>query len=173
MGNKGYVWALDLHQKRLKKVHDNSRRLGITCVETHGADFREFTLKQTDGKPWDRILLDVPCSGLGTLHRHADARWRQTPADSPKLAKLQLEILTHVATLVKEGGILVYSTCTLHPAENELVVQEFLATHQDWQIIPPAQDSGLQRFSGADGMLQILPHHHDMDGFFLVRLGKK
>ncbi|MEI6427659.1 MAG: 16S rRNA (cytosine(967)-C(5))-methyltransferase [Pseudanabaena sp. ELA607] len=172
MGNKGYVWALDLHQKRLKKVQDNSTRLGITCIETHAADFREFTLKETDGKPWDRILLDVPCSGLGTLHRHADARWRQTPADSPKLAQLQLEILTHGATLVREGGTLVYSTCTLHPAENELVIAQFLAAHPDWQIVPPAADSGLRRFSGDDGTLRILPHHHDMDGFFLVRLGR-
>jgi len=118
----------------------------------------------------DRVLLDVPCSGLGTLHRHADARWRQTPEEPYKLAKTQAEILDRATTWVKPEGVIVYSTCTLHPAENEEVINQFLENHPDWQIVPPSVDNPAAHFVSDRGWVKVLPHEHDMDGFFMVKL---
>jgi 16S rRNA (cytosine967-C5)-methyltransferase len=120
----------------------------------------------------DRVLLDAPCSGLGTLHRHADARWRQTPENIPKLSMLQKELISHTSTFVKSGGVLVYATCTLHPAENESVIQSFLAANPSWEIEPPSVDSPFCQYSTPQGWLKILPQRDDMDGFFIVRLRK-
>jgi len=166
--NTGKVYALDRLANRLKKVDQNTARLGITNVETLEIDAREFA-SIPEGK-CDRILLDVPCSGLGTLHRHADARWRQTPDEPYKLAKTQSEILERATQWVKPEGIIVYSTCTIHPAENEEVITKFLANHPDWQIVPPNADNPASHFASDRGWVKVLPHEHDMDGFFMVKL---
>jgi 16S rRNA (cytosine967-C5)-methyltransferase len=118
----------------------------------------------------DRVLVDAPCSGLGTLHRHPDIRWRQTPNKLQELATLQQELLASAATWVKPGGILVYATCTLNPLENEEVVKTFLETHPRWQIEFPSADSPAAAFVRPAGWIQILPAQHQMDGFFMVRL---
>ncbi len=118
----------------------------------------------------DRVLLDAPCSGLGTLHRHADARWRQTPETVKELAQLQTELLDATATWVKAGGYLVYATCTLNSVENEAVVEQFLTDHPNWQIDRPADNHPAAPFVTTQGWLKVLPHQHDMDGFFMVRL---
>lgn len=120
----------------------------------------------------DRVLLDAPCSGLGTLHRHADARWRQTPQTVDELSLLQRELLEQTSTWVKPGGVLVYSTCTLHPLENEQVVQAFLADHPQWQISPPTPNSTVATFATSAGWIEVLPYQHQMDGFFMVRLSR-
>jgi 16S rRNA (cytosine967-C5)-methyltransferase len=168
--NTGKVYALDRLASRLKKVDQNTARLGITNVQTIEIDVREFA-ELPEGK-CDRILLDVPCSGLGTLHRHADARWRQTPQEPYNLAKTQSAILDHAIQLVKPQGVIVYSTCTLHPAENEEVITRFLENHPDWQIVPPAAANPAAHFASERGWIKVLPHEHDMDGFFMVRLQK-
>ncbi|MFZ4556621.1 MAG: 16S rRNA (cytosine(967)-C(5))-methyltransferase, partial [Pseudanabaena sp.] len=172
--NTGKVYALDRLASRLKKVDQNTARLGITNVETIEVDAREFTglPEGSANTKCDRVLLDVPCSGLGTLHRHADARWRQTPDEPYKLAKTQAEILDRATTWVKPEGVIVYSTCTLHPAENEEVITHFLANHPDWQIVPPDVDNPAAHFASDRGWVKVLPHEHDMDGFFMVRLEK-
>jgi 16S rRNA (cytosine967-C5)-methyltransferase len=176
MNNTGKVYALDRLANRLKKVDQNTARLGITNVETLEIDCREFDAdKVLEGLPnhkCDRVLLDVPCSGLGTLHRHADARWRQTPGEPYKLAKTQSEILDRAIAWVKPEGAIVYSTCTLHPAENEEVITRFLENHPDWQIVPPAADNPAAHFVSDRGWVKVLPHEHDMDGFFMVKLKK-
>jgi 16S rRNA (cytosine967-C5)-methyltransferase len=168
--NTGKVYALDRLASRLKKVDQNTARLGITNVQTIEIDAREFA-ELPSGK-CDRVLLDVPCSGLGTLHRHADARWRQTPEEPYKLAKIQAEILDRAIQWVKPEGVIVYSTCTLHPAENEEVITQFLANHPDWQIVPPSVDNPAAYFVSDRGWVKVLPHKHDMDGFFMVKLAK-
>lgn len=169
MQNTGRVIALDKTPSRLKKIHQNCDRLGLTSVQIQEGDARQV-------KDWigqcDRVLVDAPCSGLGTLHRHADARWRQTPESIVQLAELQLDILSSASTWVKPQGNLVYSTCTIHPLENEDVIQRFLAQNPDWQIDPPSPDSDLADLASPEGWIQVLPHHHDMDGFFMVRLKK-
>ncbi|MBF2003515.1 MAG: 16S rRNA (cytosine(967)-C(5))-methyltransferase [Synechococcales cyanobacterium M58_A2018_015] len=169
MQDQGIIWACDRHASRLKKLQENATRLHLSSIRLLTQDSRDV--------PWfvnqaDRVLLDAPCSGLGTLHRHADARWRQTPDTVRDLAQLQTELLQQAATWVKPRGILVYATCTLHPAENEAVVRTFLAQHPQWQIEPPT--GAVNRIVGegvaAEGWLKLLPHRHNRDGFFMVRL---
>lgn len=167
MQDQGIVWGCDRYASRLKKLQANVARLGIESIRIRAGDSRSFT-EFTDQA--DRVLLDAPCSGLGTLHRHADARWRQTPETVLELAQLQQELLAHTATWVKPGGVLVYSTCTLHPAENEAVVESFLQHQPDWQIDPPSANHPAAAFVNSKGWLKILPHQQDMDGFFMVRL---
>jgi 16S rRNA (cytosine967-C5)-methyltransferase len=106
---------------------------------------------------------------LGTLHRHADARWRQTPQSVQELSVLQKELLEQTSTWVKPGGVLVYATCTLHPLENEQVMQEFLAHQPEWQIESPPPTIAAA-FTTSAGWLKVLPHQYQMDGFFMVRL---
>lgn len=167
MGDRGSLWACDRNPKRLQKIVENAERLQLNSIQTLVADARQINQFSQQA---DRVLLDVPCSGLGTLHRHADARWRQTPESVTTLAGLQREILEQAITWVKPGGCLVYSTCTLHPAENEALIQAFLQQHPIWQIDPAAVDSLAAEFATSQGWLQVLPHRHHMDGFFMVRL---
>ncbi|BAY93115.1 MULTISPECIES: 16S rRNA (cytosine(967)-C(5))-methyltransferase [unclassified Tolypothrix] len=169
MGDKGKIWACDRTASRLKKLQENTKRLNLQSIEICTGDSREFLQFQNTG---DRVLLDAPCSGLGTLHRHADARWRQTPETVQELSQLQTELLSHTATFVKSGGVLVYATCTLHPLENEAVISQFLANSPDWQIEPPQKDSPAFAYSTPEGWCKVWPHRQDMDGFFMVRLRK-
>lgn len=181
MGDRGTIWACDRNPNRLKKLEENIRRLHLRSIHIQIGDSRD--LAQFTGKA-DRVLVDAPCSGLGTLHRHADARWRQTPENIQELARLQTELLDRVAAWVKPYGVLVYSTCTLHPLENEGVVQAFLRHHPDWSILPinsvslatsadcPVQDQWAT-LAAPEGWLKIAPHQQDMDGFFMVRLQKQ
>lgn len=172
MGDTGQVWACDRSAQRLARLTENQRRLQLSAIQTKAADLRQLTFKDVD-----RVLLDVPCSGLGTLHRHADARWRQTPETALELAHLQQALLRHAARWVKPGGHLIYSTCTLNPAENEGVIQRFLEDHADWRIeaidlaqaAPDLARSPLLAPT-PEGWLKIWPHKTNMDGFFVVRL---
>jgi len=169
MGDRGIVWACDRNPKRLQKVEENAKRLHLNSIRTLAADSRQIEQFVGEG---DRVLLDVPCSGLGTLHRHADARWRQTPANIEELSVLQSELLTQGAAWVKPGGSLVYSTCTLHPRENEEVVEAFLKNQPDWEIEQP-DAPWASPFLNPAGWLRVLPHHQQMDGFFMVRLRRR
>ena len=134
MQDEGIVWACDRYASRLRKVQANARRLGLQSIRLREADSRHMPAFHQQA---DRVLLDAPCSGLGTLNRHADARWRQTPERVAELVTLQRELLTEAAKWVKPGGVLVYATCTLHPDENEHNIQHFLAHHPQWRIVPP------------------------------------
>ncbi|MEA5627156.1 16S rRNA (cytosine(967)-C(5))-methyltransferase [Nostoc sp. UHCC 0251] len=170
MADKGKIWACDRTPSRLRKLQENSQRLNLQSIQIYTGDSRHFNQFQNTA---DRVLLDAPCSGLGTMHRHADARWRQTPASVRELSVLQKELLTHTSTFVKPGGLLVYATCTLHPAENEEVISAFLAESPNWQIESP---SGVEILDSAhstpQGWFKVWPHQQDMDGFFMVRLRK-
>ncbi|MDX2230667.1 MAG: 16S rRNA (cytosine(967)-C(5))-methyltransferase [Leptolyngbyaceae cyanobacterium bins.349] len=170
MADQGIVWACDKTPSRLKKLEQNRDRLQLHSIRLHTGDSRTFTHFQNQA---DRVLLDAPCSGLGTLHRHADARWRQTPDSVAQLAQLQTELFHRAATWVKPDGSLVYATCTLHPAENEQQIDRFLQTHPNWQLIPPAPDSPVATFATANGWCKVLPHQHQMDGFFMALLKRR
>lgn len=175
MGDKGTIWGCDRQHSRLKKVIQNAQRLDLHSIKTRVGDLRE--MKDFTGKG-DRVLVDAPCSGLGTLHRHADARWRQSPESIEQLSVLQQELLEKAASWVKPGGILVYSTCTLDPQENEQVIGRFLDQNPQWRIVPvrspqrcPAlSPEPLAPLSTPEGWIKIWPHRHQMDGFFMVRL---
>ncbi|MEO1093776.1 MAG: 16S rRNA (cytosine(967)-C(5))-methyltransferase [Cyanobacteria bacterium J06638_28] len=169
MGDQGKIWACDRTASRLNKVKQNTRRLGLSSVQTFTGDSSTVTRFAGQG---DRVLVDAPCSGLGTLHRHADARWRQTPQTIAELADLQAKLLTQAATWVKPEGVLVYATCTLHPAENEDLIQQFLVTHPEWRILPPTPEEPTATYATSEGWIHVWPHQADMDGFFMVRLGR-
>ncbi|MEH2160304.1 MAG: 16S rRNA (cytosine(967)-C(5))-methyltransferase [Nostoc sp.] len=170
MADKGKIWACDRTSSRLRKLQENSQRLNLQSIQIYTGDSRHFNQFQNTA---DRVLLDAPCSGLGTMHRHADARWRQTPESVRELSVLQEELLTHTSSFVKAGGVLVYATCTLHPAENEEVISAFLAKSPDWQIESPrGVELPVSAYSTPQGWFKVWPHRQDMDGFFMVRLRK-
>ncbi len=170
MNDQGTVWACDKTSSRLKKLEQNCDRLQLQSIRIHHGDSRVLP---RFNQPADRVLLDAPCSGLGTLHRHADARWRQTPDTVNQLVSLQCALLEQAASWIKANGVLVYATCTLHPAENEQIIQQFLETHPDWQLVVPSASSLVSKFATGDGWIKILPHHHAMDGFFMARLERQ
>ncbi|MCC5661641.1 16S rRNA (cytosine(967)-C(5))-methyltransferase [Nostoc sp. XA010] len=170
MADKGKIWACDRTPSRLRKLQENSQRLNLQSIQIYTGDSRHFNQFQNTA---DRVLLDAPCSGLGTMHRHADARWRQTPESVRELSVLQKELLTHTSTFVKPSGVLVYATCTLHPAENEEIISTFLAESPNWQIESPSDfESPVSAYSTPQGWFKVWPHRQDMDGFFMVRLRK-
>lgn len=175
MDDTGEVWACDRYASRLKKLTENMQRLGLESIHLWTGDSRTLSHlppgkdSSRDGTA-DRVLLDVPCSGLGTLHRHADGRWRQSPDKVSELAQLQQALLEQAITWLKPRGRLVYATCTLHPAENEAQITRFLETHPEWRVVPPSASLGLEAFQCPEGWLKVLPHHHQMDGFFMAVL---
>jgi 16S rRNA (cytosine967-C5)-methyltransferase len=167
MGDEGTVWACDRTPSRLKKVSANARRLNLSSLQIHTGDSRQ--LAQFHNRA-DRVLVDAPCSGLGTLHRHADARWRQSPEAIQDLAQLQQQLLTEATRCVRPGGSLVYATCTLHPTENEKVVTAFLNAHPEWSVKPPTLPWAERLEVAPQGWIRVWPHRHQMDGFFMVQL---
>jgi len=174
LDGEGHVLALDRHPRRLKLVARGVRRLqigGVATLERDATKSLEDLLEH--GGPFDRILVDAPCSGLGSLRRNPDARWRIQPRDLAELAVVQRAILESAAAVLRPGGSLVYSTCTLTREENDEVVRGFLATRSRWRIAAreEAPDS-LRELVDEGGALRIWPHRHDMDGFFAVRLIK-
>lgn len=167
VGNNGQVWACDRAPSRLKKITANAQRLGLTNLHTHAGDSTDLAQFHRQA---DRVLVDAPCSGLGTLHRHADARWRQSEAAIADLAILQGDLLAEAARCLKPGGTLVYATCTLHPTENEAVIEAFCQAHPTWRVLPPGPDFGAGLKTAPQGWVKVWPHRSGMDGFFMVRL---
>jgi 16S rRNA (cytosine967-C5)-methyltransferase len=117
----------------------------------------------------DRVIVDVPCSGLGVVRRRLDLKWRLQPDRIEKLARLQSDILERAAECVRPGGLLLYCTCTLTRRENSGVVTDFLSRRTDFKPYP-AHSARLKKYSTEDGFIQILPGDDNMDGFFIARL---
>jgi 16S rRNA (cytosine967-C5)-methyltransferase len=172
MENRGRVLAVDLHPHKVDLISQNAKRMGASIVEGVCMDARE--LGRLMPSRADAILCDVPCSGLGTLARRPDARWRKSPADVETLVPVQIAILESAAAALKPGGTLVYSTCTIYPRENEELVEQFVATHPDFCFddIRPYLPPTLQE-SASGGWVQLLPHRHGTDGFFMARMKKR
>ena len=166
MKNVGEIIAVDRYETRLNLVKSTCQRLGLANVHYITADAAEI---QT--APGDRVLIDVPCSGLGVLAKKPDAKWKREPEDLLNLVSIQRSILANAATLVKSGGVLVYSTCTTEPEENIEVIRTFLSVHPEFHIDPAAQFVNPQLVH-ADGYVETFPHRQGMDGSFAVRLRK-
>ena len=167
IGHGGLVLAVEGQKGRLKPLAENQARMSLTNAALVLADGRNLELR----KPVDRVLVDAPCSGLGVLAKRADARWRKTEASIRSIAVLQGELLKAGATLVKPGGVLVYSVCSMEPEEGEQQVRQFLAAHPDWHLDDAT--AYLPADMVTDGMMLILPHRHKMDGAFAARLVRK
>ncbi|KJS81461.1 MAG: hypothetical protein JM58_16855 [Peptococcaceae bacterium BICA1-8] len=169
MNNDGEIIAFDVHEHRLELIRETCERLGITIVKTVLQDARAATqivLEQVDA-----VLVDAPCTGLGVLGRRPDARWRKKPEDIAELEHIQKEILKEASRLVKSGGALVYSTCTINQEENINVINDFLKDNPDFSL-----DTNLSKYipystdEGQKGWIQFLPFSHNMDGFFIARM---
>ena len=140
MDDQGEIWAVDRSEARLKKVVANAERLGMVSLQVLAADAADLLEIRPQWRGYfDRILVDAPCSGLGTLARHADARWRIQPDTIAELASQQQRLLERLAPLLQPTGRLVYATCTVHPQENGDVVAAFLACQPSWQLIHQQQ----------------------------------
>jgi 16S rRNA (cytosine967-C5)-methyltransferase len=140
MDDQGEIWAVDRSEARLKKVVANAERLGMVSLQMLAADAADLLeIRPQWHGYFDRILVDAPCSGLGTLARHADARWRIQPDTIAELANQQQRLLERLAPLLQPAGRLVYATCTVHPQENGDVVDAFLACHPSWHLIHQQQ----------------------------------
>lgn len=182
LGAGGTVLALDRHAERLKLIARATRRLGLTGVRTLVQDATrslddlpaggEPEARAVD-RPFDRILVDAPCSGIGALRRNPDARWRVQPEDPARLALTQGRILDRVVGVLRPGGTLVYSTCTVLEEENEKVVDAFLDRHADCRLAPvDTLPAAVRPCVDERGLLRTRPDLHDADGFFAARIVK-
>jgi 16S rRNA (cytosine967-C5)-methyltransferase len=173
MASSGRLYAFDISEKRLANLKPRLARSGLSNVHPQLiASENDTRVKRLIGK-LDRVLVDAPCSGLGTLRRNPDLKFRQTPETVAALHQQQLSILTSASRLVRDGGRLVYATCSLLPDENRSVVDAFLSTHPEYQLLPVSEvlaDLKIPLESG--DTLAINPARHNMDGFFAAILAK-
>lgn len=161
----GRVTALDIHENKLNLVKQNAKRLHILDkVQTKAVDARKATEYFSKGQ-FDKILVDAPCSGLGLMRRKPEIRYTKKFQDLLNLSKIQLDILDQTAKLLKVGGEMVYSTCTISSQEDENVVKEFLSSHPTFELVPFEIDS----ISANNGMVKILPDEYGSDGFFIAK----
>lgn len=174
MRSTGRLYAFDVAEKRLAKLKPRVARSGLSnvhpvCISGEN----DVRVKRLAGKI-DRVLVDAPCSGLGTLRRNPDLKWRQTPASVAELTHKQADILAGAARLVKVGGRLVYATCSILSEENDAIVDAFLATHPEFVRLSAGD---LLRRQGIEidcgDTLRLLPHQHGTDGFFAVAMERR
>jgi 16S rRNA (cytosine967-C5)-methyltransferase len=167
MRNTGRLYAFDVSEKRLAKLKPRLARSGLSNVHpVQIAHERDAKIKRLAGKI-DRVLVDAPCSGLGTLRRNPDVKWRQQPQSIVELQVKQAAILNGAARLVKGGGRLVYATCSLLAEENQQIAEQFLLDHPDFALLPMTQVLAEQKIALEMGdYLTLLPHKHHTDGFF-------
>ena len=172
MDDRGEIVACDISERGLGRLADNTRRLGLGCILAHAGDAARALPGEPEG--FDRVLVDAPCSGLGTLRAHPEIRWRRTPEDLQRLAALQAGILDQAAPRVRPGGVLVYATCTLARVENERVVEGFVERHPDFAVEDAAAHLPEAARAMTDGRYFVaLPHRHDTDGFFAARMRRR
>jgi 16S rRNA (cytosine967-C5)-methyltransferase len=173
MRNTGRIYAFDVSAKRLQNLGLRLKRSGLSNLHSQLISTeKDSKLKRLAGK-FDRVLVDAPCSGLGTLRRNPDLKWKQTPKDIEELTQKQTNILTAAAKLVKAGGRLIYATCSLLSQENEAVVSSFLTAHPQFKLLPANAILAQQSISLDTGEnLKLLPHQYGTDGFFAAVLEK-
>jgi len=183
MNDSGEVLAVERDRRRAGSLVRTAQRLHAGCVRVEVAD---AALPRPEGAVFDRVLVDPPCSGLGTLQSRADLRWRVTPGGIAEMAPVQAAILSSAAGALRPGGVLVYSTCTISPIENERLIAAFLDSHPDFCLDDLAAElpafglaTGARSASdgsdaagprGSSGLVLTLPHRDRTAGFFVARL---
>jgi 16S rRNA (cytosine967-C5)-methyltransferase len=174
MASSGRLYAFDISEKRLSKLSPRLKRSGLSNVTVQLiASENDTRIKRLAGK-LDRVLIDAPCSGLGTLRRNPDLKFRQSPDTVASLVKTQASLIRAGAKLVKPGGRLVYATCSLLPAENQAIVEGFLAEHAEFKRVPARDVLAAQRVALDTGdYLQLNPAMHGTDDFFAAVLEKQ
>ncbi len=174
MENEGKIIALDLHAHKTKLIDEQAMRLGLSNIETRQMDARkiaEFFEPQT----FDKILVDAPCSGLGVLKRKPDAKYTKTEADLHSLSAIQLTILRKVSGLVKAGGTITYSTCTVGREENEAIIDAFLEENKEFErdlTLASRLPEAVKPYVN-ENTVQILPQYFGSDGFFIASIRRK
>jgi len=166
MGNTGQIIARDSDGRKLSRLRGEMRRLGISIVRTETHDLNT----PPQGKTFDRVLLDAPCSGLGVLRRNPDTKWQASKKNLARYRARQIRFLENLASLVKPSGILIYAVCSTESEENEAVVRAFLDKHPAFEVEknPPGLPDKARCLINTDGYLQTFPHLSGMDGFFAV-----
>ena len=164
MENEGTLLSCDLHKNKLSLIERGAENLGISIIET-----RERNAAKEDAEcgEFDRILCDVPCSGLGVIAKKPDIR-RKKEEDIERLPEIQAQILRESARHLAQGGTLVYSTCTLNPKENKEIIEAFLAENENFKLVP----FKVGALEASEGMKELFPHIHRTDGFFIAKLTK-
>jgi 16S rRNA (cytosine967-C5)-methyltransferase len=174
MRSQGRLYAFDVSDKRLKKLTPRLARSGLSNVHPQRLDSeRDAKLKRLAGK-MDRVLVDAPCTGTGTLQRNPDLKWRYSEVGLAELNAKQTAILTAAARLVKPGGRLVYATCSVLSAENETIVTQFLDVNPEFSLQSASEALARAQVPLDTGeTLKLLPHQHHTDGFFAAVLMRR
>ncbi len=163
MENKGEIFSFDLHESKLSLIESGRDRLGLDIIKVNERD--ALTPDETLLSTADKLICDVPCSGLGVLSKKPDLRYKDI-SDTEELSALQLEILKASSEYLKSGGEMIYSTCTLNPEENERNVEKFLMDNKEFVLV----DFAVGELHSEGGMLTLLPHKNMCDGFFIAKL---
>ncbi|MFF2414565.1 16S rRNA (cytosine(967)-C(5))-methyltransferase [Bacillus sp. Nf3] len=174
MNDEGKIVSLDLHEHKVKLIKQAAKRLNLTQIEAKALDARKAADYYSEAS-FDRILIDAPCSGFGVIRRKPDMKYTKSQEDSARLAAIQQAILKEAAPLLKPGGTLVYSTCTMDPTENQQVIHAFLQEHQDFEPDLSLNERLPEQVAPfvQNGSVQILPHYFGTDGFFICSMRKK
>ena len=171
MHNKGKIEAWDIYEHRLKLVKQNAKRLGINIIETKVNDATKYNEKYKE--KFDKILLDVPCLGIGVLKRKPDIKWKRKKEDIKEIQKIQFEILNNCSKYLKKGGEIVYSTCSILKQENEEIINKFIKNNELFVVknIDLDEKKYLKKISKLDNYLQIY-QNKKTDGFFICKIQK-
>ncbi|MBN9126637.1 MAG: RsmB/NOP family class I SAM-dependent RNA methyltransferase, partial [Nitrosospira sp.] len=174
MRSHGRIYAFDTSDKRLKNLGPRLKRSGLSNLyPQHIVNENDIKIKRLVGKI-DRVLVDAPCSGMGTLRRNPDLKWRQSPQSIEELKHKQAAILSSAANLLKPGGRLVYATCSFFPEENQNIVEHFLNDHSSFTLMNCADILRQQKIPLDTGIfLELSPRLHGTDGFFAAAMELK
>ncbi len=167
IGDEGEIYAIDKYSSKLRFIEEGAKRLGFSSIKTTTADAENLDFDEEI----DLAFLDAPCSGLGVLSKKPDIKWKREREDILKLTATQERLLDSAAKITKPGGVIVYSTCTIEPEENEETVAKFLSRHPEFKLDPA--ENYLPKSVCKDGFMQTMPHIHFIDGAFAARLVKE
>jgi 16S rRNA (cytosine967-C5)-methyltransferase len=176
MDNRGKIIARDIHEHKIQLINQAAKRLGIDIIKTEIFDAVTFDEKLEEKA--DKVLVDAPCTGLGIIRRKPDIKWTRKKEDKNEIVKLQKKILSTSSKYVRKGGIIIYSTCTIEPEENEYIIEEFLKNNQDfsledaWVNLPENLKDLTGNFNERKEYIQLYTNKHGVDGFFIAKLKK-